>query len=90
MKQCLFCPDDVPVHCRILTTIYENHHLQGRNRSDFVIPVCRYHHRLIHDGKISKKEVVYAANLHYEQELFYLPYPESKHIRVRDENSIKN
>jgi hypothetical protein len=60
------------------------HHINKRRNSDYVIPVCRYHHTLIEQNKIDKQVIVDKANKYYGDELFYLPYPESKHIQVKE------
>ena len=84
MKQptnCIFCPDPkIPEYSRFLTQIIDPHHIQGRTRSDYTIPCCRYHHNLITDNKISRALIVQKANEYYGKELFYLPYPGSKKI----------
>lgn len=72
MNNCLFCPDNIPEYSLFLTAIFDKHHIQGRTRSRHVIPVCRYHHTRIHDGKISKSLIVERANRYFGEERFIL------------------
>lgn len=89
MKKCLFCPDEkVPEYSRFLTGILDPHHIQKRRNSDYTIPCCRYHHTLIELNKIPRQLIVDKANEHYGKDLFYLPYPESKKIKVRSEDGV--
>lgn len=85
MLKCLFCPDcKVPYYSKWLTKIIDWHHVQKRRISDYVIPVCRYHHSLIEQNKIDKNLIVQKANKFFGEDLFFLPYPESKHIKTKE------
>lgn len=85
MIECLFCPDNsVPYYSRWLTKTIDPHHVNKRRNSEYTIPCCRYHHTLIEQNKITKQIIIEKANKYYGKELFYLPYPESKHILTKE------
>ena len=84
-NKCLFCPDSsIPSYSKWLTKQIDPHHINKRRNSEYIIPVCRYHHTLIEQNKIPKEEIIKRANKYYGKELFYLPYPESKHIQIKE------
>ena len=56
-NDCLACPNDN--HCIGILRLYiDPHHLSGRSRDDIVVPLCRYHHRLLHDTAQSEWQEV--------------------------------
>jgi hypothetical protein len=56
---CQVTPSD-PHHCG-------KHGTAKRNHDEDTIPLCRYHHRLIHDGKIKIENIVDEAKKYYQK-----------------------
>jgi hypothetical protein len=68
--------------------ITEKHHVIPRAHGGHKlgeIPACTYHHQLCTDHKIKNNEIVQKANEYFGYERYYLPHPESKHIKVRSD-----
>ena len=63
---CLFCPDDKANS--YFTQTIEKHHIILRSQGgtdDDIIPLCTFHHRLYHDGKIDRTDLLKRANEYF-------------------------